>query len=64
MQSVGDDMQAMLPHDLLNKFIKDKGAPGEEPPPEGSAVGGKPNDSKADAEQDSPAPLPPVRDRN
>ncbi len=63
LQSVGDDMQAMLPHDLLNKFIKEKGAPGEEPPPEGAAAGGKPDNSKADAEQDSPAPLPPVRDR-
>ena len=45
----------------LNKFIKDKGA--EEPPAEGAAAGAKPDNSKADAEQDSPAPLPPVRDR-
>ena len=64
LQSVGQDMQDMLPHDFLNKFIKDKPAPGEEPPPEGAAAGGgKPDSSKADAEQDSPAPLPPPRDR-
>ena len=67
LQSVGDEMQAMLPHDLLNKFIKEKAAPGEEPPAEGAAAGGKPDgadNSKADAEQDSPAPLPPPRDRS
>ncbi len=65
LQSVGDDMQAMLPHDLLNKFMKEKTAPGEEPPSEGAAAtGGKPDDSKADAERDSPAPLPPPRDRD
>ena len=63
LQSVGDDMQTMLPHDLLSKFIKEKGTPGEEPPSEGASAGAKPDNSKADAEQDSPAPLPPVRDR-
>ena len=71
LQSVGDEMQAMLPHDLLSKFIKEKAAPGEEPPAEGAA-GAKPGDgdtgqsdnSKADAEQDSPAPLPPPRDHS
>lgn len=61
LQSVGDDMQAMLPHDLLNKIMKPKTeVPGEEPPPEGAAAS---ENSKADAEQDSPAPLPPPRDR-
>ena len=69
LQSVGDEMQAMLPHDLLNKFMKAKTAPGEEPPPEGAASDtgnanpGNADASKADAERDSPAPLPPVRDR-
>ena len=58
LQSVGDDMQAMLPHDILNKIIKPKAAsPGDEPPSETET----PSD-KADAEQNSPAPLPPPRD--
>ena len=58
LQSVGDDMQAMLPHDLLNKIIKPKTAtPAEEPPAETDV----PSD-KADVEQNSPAPLPPPRD--
>ena len=58
LQSVGDDMQAMLPHDLLSKIMKPK--PGEDTPAtEGAAT----DNSKADAEQDSPAPLPPPRDR-
>ena len=57
LQNVGDDMQAMLPRDLLNKLIKPKSAtPADEPPAETDA----PND-KADAEQNSPAPLPPTR---
>ncbi len=60
LQSVGDDMQAMLPHNLIDKLMKPKAAPGEEPPSENAATD---NDSKADAEQDSPAPLPPIRDR-
>lgn len=61
LQSVGDDVQAMLPHDILNKIIKPKGAPTEEPPPEtdGADAAAK---SKSNAEQDSPAPLPPARD--
>ena len=56
LQSVGDDMQAMLPHDLLNKLMKPKAAaPTEEPPAETETP------DKADAEQNSPAPLPPTR---
>jgi membrane protein required for colicin V production len=58
LQSVGDDLQAMLPHDLLNKIIKTKtGTPAEEPPPETEAPG-----DKTAPESDSPAPLPPPRD--
>ena len=60
LQSVGDDMQAMLPHNLIDKLMKPKAAPGDEPPPENAATDA---DSKADAEQDSPAPLPPARER-
>ena len=57
LQSVGDDMQAMLPHDLLNKLVKPKAAaPTEEPPAETDSTG-----DKADIERDSPAPLPPTR---
>ena len=56
LQSVGDDMQAMLPHDLLNKIIKPKTPAGEEP-----ADTEAPSD-KSDAEQNSPVPLPPARD--
>ena len=57
LQNVGDDVQAMLPHDLLNSLIKPKSATSaEEPPAETDA----PSD-KADAEQNSPAPLPPAR---
>lgn len=61
LQSVGDDIQAMLPHDILNKIMKPKtAAPAEEPPPETDV----PDDStakdanKANAEKNSPAPLP------
>ena len=50
-------MQAMLPHDLLNKLIKTKGAPAEEAPAEGETPS-----EKSDVEQNSPAPLPPPRD--
>jgi membrane protein required for colicin V production len=53
LQSVGDDMTAMLPHDLLNKFIKPKAAT----PPEGDT----PGSDKPDPDQNSPAPLPPER---
>jgi membrane protein required for colicin V production len=56
LESVGDDMQAMLPHDLLNKIVKSK-APAEEPPAEGDTPS-----EKSDAEQNSPAPLPPPRE--
>lgn len=57
LQSVGDDMTAMLPHDLLNKIMKSKTTPaGDEPPPE-TEPGEKP-----DIDQNSPAPLPPQRD--
>ncbi len=57
LQNVGDDMQAMLPHDLLNKIMKPKATtPADEPPAETDT----PNE-KADAEQNSPAPLPPAR---
>ena len=60
LASVGTDMQAMLPHDFLNKIMKKNGnATPEELPPEGAAT----ENSKADAEKDSPAPLPPPRDR-
>ena len=46
----------MLPHDLLNKLMKPKpAAPTEEPPAETETP------DKADAEQNSPAPLPPTR---
>ena len=55
LQSVGDDMQAMLPHDLLNKIIKTNATPAEEPPPEVET----PDKGAADA--DSPVPLPPSR---
>jgi membrane protein required for colicin V production len=57
LQGVGDDMQAMLPHDLLNKIIKSKSSPAEEPAGEGETPS-----EKSDVEQDSPAPLPPPRD--
>ena len=56
LQSVGDDMQAMLPHDLLNKIIKAKATPAEEPPPETETP-----DDKAAPDADSPVPLPPAR---
>lgn len=57
LQSVGDDMTAMLPHDLLSKIIKPKTTtPAEEPPPESEAPG-----EKASPESDSPVPLPPPR---
>ena len=56
LESVGEDMQAMLPHDLLNKIIKPKPViPADEPINEDT-----PNE-KSDAEQNSPAPLPPPR---
>lgn len=55
LQSVGDDLTSLLPHDLLNKIIKPKPTT-EEPPPEGDAGTDKP-----DADQ-STAPLPPPRD--
>ena len=58
LQSVGDDMQAMLPRDLLNKIIKPKPTTtADEPPAEGDTPS-----EKSDAEQNSPAPLPPPRD--
>ena len=56
LQSVGTDMQAMLPHDLLNNILKSKGAPSDEPPAEGDAT-----TDKAAPDSDSPAPLPPPR---
>ena len=56
LQSVGDEMQAMLPHDLLNDVMKFKPAGTTEP-----ADTETPNE-KSDAEQNSPAPLPPPRD--
>ena len=56
LQSVGDDMQAMLPHDLLNKIIKTKTTPAEEPPPEVETP-----DDKTAPDADSPVPLPPSR---
>ncbi len=56
LQSVGDDMQAMLPHDLLNKIIKAKATPAEEPPPEVETP-----DDKTAPDADSPVPLPPPR---
>ena len=61
LQSVGDDMTAMLPHDLLNKIIKPKAAtPADEtPPPEGDTGDAT---AKPDLDQNSPAPLPPPRD--
>lgn len=55
LQSVGDDMQAMLPHDLLNKIMKPK-PPNEEPPPETETPS-----EKSDIDQNSPVPLPPAR---
>ena len=58
LQSVGDDMQAMLPRDLLNKIVKQKPTTtADEPPAEGETPS-----EKSDAEQNSPAPLPPPRD--
>ena len=56
LQSVGDDMQAMLPHDLLNKIIKTKATSAEEPPPEVETP-----DDKTAPDADSPVPLPPSR---
>lgn len=57
LQSVGNDIQAMLPHDLLNNLIKTKTAtPAEEPPPEPDTPA-----DKAAPDADSPAPLPPPR---
>ncbi len=56
LQSVGDDMQAMLPHDLLNKIIKTKATSAEEPPAEVETP-----DDKTAPDADSPVPLPPSR---
>ena len=57
LQSVGTDMQAMLPHDLLNNILKSKTTtPVEEPPPETDAPA-----DKATLDANSPAPLPPSR---
>ncbi len=62
LQSVGDDMQAMLPHDLLNKIIKAKASPAEEPPPENDAPDDKAMpDDKTAPDANSPVPLPPAR---
>ena len=62
LQSVGDDMTAMLPHDLLSKIMKQK-ANAEETTPEGA--GDKPGpDATPDQnspDADSPVPLPPSR---
>ena len=58
LQSVGDDMTAMLPHDLLSKIIKQK-AP-DEAPADNAGTGDKPGaDTGA-----SPDALPPSRDRS
>ena len=63
LQSVGDDMTAMLPHDLLSKIIKPKATtPAEEPPPESDQPGGKPAPDTSAPDADSPVPLPPSRD--
>lgn len=56
LESTGEDMKTLLPHDFLNKFMKPKTPnPTDEPPPEGDTGG------KAATENDSPAPLPPPR---
>ena len=58
LQSVGDDMTAMLPHDLLSKIIKPKaGTPGEETP-DTDATDEKTSPATAAPDSDSPAPLP------
>ena len=49
-------MQAMLPHDLLNKIIKTKATSAEEPPPEVETP-----DDKTAPDADSRVPLPPSR---
>ncbi len=67
LQSVGDDMTAMLPHDLLSKIIKPRATtPGDEPPSENAGPGDKSGATPADQgapDADSPVPLPPTRDR-
>ena len=70
LQSVGDDMTAMLPHDLLSKIIKPKATtPADEPPSENAGPGDKTGTDTGPADQsspdaDSPVPLPPSRDRS
>lgn len=65
LESVGDDVQKSLPHDLLSRFIKPKPAatPNEEPPPETTGDKGAPDD-KGSPDDSAPAPLPPQRGDN
>lgn len=67
LQSVGDDLTAMLPHDLLSKIIKPKATtPGEEVPADGEAddkmTPDKATPATAAPDANSPAPLPVPRD--
>ena len=65
LQSVGDDMTAMLPHDLLSRIIKPKAtAPTDEAPAEGDAPDDKATPATAAPDADSPAPLPVPRGGN
>ena len=57
LESVGTDIQQILPHNLLNDILKTKTAsPTDEPPTEGDTA-----TDKAAPDADSPAPLPPPR---
>ena len=62
LQSVGDDMTAMLPHDLLKKIMDKKGAAQGESSEGSGAPADKP-DAGASPDADSPVPLPPSRER-
>lgn len=66
LQSVGDDMTAMLPHDLLSKIMKQKGTAQGETPDTATGPVDKPDSDKPDAaapDADSPVALPPPRPR-
>jgi membrane protein required for colicin V production len=58
LQSVGDDMTAMLPHDLLSKIIKPKAGTSTEEAPDSDATDDKTAPATAAPDADSPAPLP------
>ena len=62
LQSVGDDMTAMLPHDLLKKIMDKKNATQGDAPEGAPGPADKP-DAGASPDADSPVPLPPTRER-